>query len=216
MKFILVCMAFSQFAFAVDYPKHWWKPVDKSSAPSWEILPQEAKAGEVILSKRNELGILSNFASTPFVLDGVTYLSLEGFWQMMKYPEGVDDPRNNPVLDWPFSRQDVAKMTGFDAKRAGDLGSENMAKLKINWVSYKGRSLIYKEPRMGMHYTIIERAMRAKVSQNPKVRKILLSTGSLILRPDHDQGKNPPPAWQYHRIWMKIRAELKARPHQKQ
>ena len=30
----------------------------------WEILPQVAKSGEVILSKRNELGILSNFAAT--------------------------------------------------------------------------------------------------------------------------------------------------------
>ena len=73
------------------YPKHWWTPVEKSQLHSWEIPPQSAKPGEVILSKRNELGILSNFAETPFTLDGVTYQSIEGFWQMMKYPENSKD-----------------------------------------------------------------------------------------------------------------------------
>ena len=66
-----------------NYPPHWWQAFDKSVAYSWEILPQEAKEGEVILSKRNELGILSNFAQTPFVFRGKKYESLEGFWQMM-------------------------------------------------------------------------------------------------------------------------------------
>ncbi|HEU4389634.1 MAG TPA: hypothetical protein VFV34_17650, partial [Blastocatellia bacterium] len=48
------------------YPAHWWVPVSKDGAPAWEILPQEAGPGEVILSKRHELGLLSNFAATPF------------------------------------------------------------------------------------------------------------------------------------------------------
>ena len=75
------------------YPAHWWTPVVDPSKPGWEILPQEAGPGEVILSKRNELGLLSNFAPTPFVFHEKRYASLEGFWQMMKYPEGADDPR---------------------------------------------------------------------------------------------------------------------------
>src|SRR5215212_7160295 len=75
------------------YPKHWWTPVSKEGAPAWEILPQEAGPGEVILSKRHELGLLSNFAATPFEFRGVRYASVEGFWQMMLYPEGADDPR---------------------------------------------------------------------------------------------------------------------------
>jgi len=37
----------------------------------------------------NELGLLSNFAPTPFVFHGQRYASVEGFWQMMKYPEGA-------------------------------------------------------------------------------------------------------------------------------
>jgi len=69
------------------YPAHWWAAVPKDGAPSWEILPQEAGPGEVILSKRHELGLLSNFAATPFIFRGKHYASLEGFWQMMLYPE---------------------------------------------------------------------------------------------------------------------------------
>ncbi|HMG73017.1 MAG TPA: hypothetical protein VK582_05905 [Pyrinomonadaceae bacterium] len=66
------------------YPAHWWTPVIDPKKPDWEILPQEAGPGEVILSKRNELGLLSNFAPTPFVFRGKRYASLEGLWQMMK------------------------------------------------------------------------------------------------------------------------------------
>ena len=60
---------------------------EREGAPSWEILPQAAKPGEVILSKRNELGLLSNFAPTPFTFRGQSYASLEGFWQTTLYPE---------------------------------------------------------------------------------------------------------------------------------
>src|SRR5438067_802769 len=52
------------------YPAHWWTPIDDPKKPEWEILPQEAGPSEVILSKRNELGLLSNFAPTPFVFHG--------------------------------------------------------------------------------------------------------------------------------------------------
>ena len=76
------------------FPQHWWEPVPKAEAASWEILPQEAGRGEVILSSRNELGLLSNFAETPFVFRGKRYRSIEGFWQMMKYPEDSADQSN--------------------------------------------------------------------------------------------------------------------------
>src|SRR3954453_9052690 len=79
---------------AARYPARWWAPLPREGAPSWEILPQEAGPGEVILSKRHELGLLSNFAPTPFEFHGKRYASLEGFWQMMKYPEDANDPRS--------------------------------------------------------------------------------------------------------------------------
>ena len=50
--------------------------------------------------------------------------------------------------------------------------------------------------------------MRAKLAQNPKVRQVLLSTGNLILLPDHFQEANAPPEWAYFKIWMNIRSEL--------
>src|SRR6266513_3005492 len=61
------------------YPAHWWTPIDDPKKPEWEILPQEAGPGEVILSKRNELGLLSNFAPTPVVLHGLRCVRLDRF-----------------------------------------------------------------------------------------------------------------------------------------
>src|SRR5947208_16828780 len=102
------------------YPAHWWAPVSKEGAPAWEILPQEAGPCEVILSKRNELGLLSNFAATPFVFHGRRYASLEGFWQMMKYAEGPNDPRAKfPGLEWKYTRSQVAQMVAFEANKVG-------------------------------------------------------------------------------------------------
>src|ERR1700744_5676814 len=86
---------------ATQYPAKWWQPVSSESAPAWELLPKAAAPGEVILSKRNELGLLSNFAPPPFTLHGNRYASLEGFWQMMKYPETADDARATfPGISW--------------------------------------------------------------------------------------------------------------------
>src|SRR4051794_3178405 len=104
------------------YPAHWWTPINDPQKPDWEIMPQEAGPGEVILSKRHELGLLSNFAPTLFVFHGKRYASLEGFWQMMLYPERADDPRaKRPGIRWQHTRDEVAQMTAFEAKAAGDL-----------------------------------------------------------------------------------------------
>jgi hypothetical protein len=53
--------------------------------------------------------------------------------------------------------------------------------------------------------------MWAKVNQNPEVKKVLLATGDLILKPDHHQEPNAPAAWRYFEIWMRIRQELQNR-----
>ena len=198
---------------AQNYPAHWWTPVPEANKPDWEILPQEAKPGEVILSKRNELGILSNFAPTPFLYRGKRYASVEGFWQMMLYPDGPDDPRAKaPGISWPHRREEVAQMTAWDAKNAGDLAFENMKKMSIDWVTFEGRRMTYWSKTRGEHYRIIVEAMRAKLEQNPRVREILLSTGDLVLRPDHYQEPDPPSEWLYFDIWMQFRNELR-RPH---
>lgn len=192
-----------------SYPQHWWHSKNPETKKSWEILPEEAKNGEVILSKRNELGILSNFAATPFLLDGKTYASVEGFWQSLKFPEGPNDPRNkNKMLEWKFKRKQVEQMSGFTAKRAGTQASQNMKLLGINWVTYEGQRMEYRTSKKGDHYKLIKRAMRAKLIQNPEVKKVLMSTRQLLLKPDHKVGSNKPPAWQYYTIYMEFRDEL--------
>jgi len=197
-------------SWAPRYPAHWWEPVPKEDAPTWEIFPQDAKPGEVILSKRNELGLLSNFAATPFEYHGKRYGSLEGFWQMMKYPEGPDDPRSNfPGIEWKLTREAVAEKTGFDAKRAGDAASRNMEKMGIDWVTFEGKQIPYKPKDPGEHYRIIKEATWAKVRQNPEVKRVLLATGDLVLKPDHQQEPDAPAAWRYFDILMEIRDELK-------
>lgn len=207
-------MSTAQFAGARQYPAHWWTPVPEANKPDWEILPQAAKPGEVILSKRNELGILSNFAATPFTLYGKRYASVEGFWQMMLYPEGPGDPRAKfPGIHWPHTREEVGQMTAWDAKNAGAVGEENMKKMGIDWVTFDGKRMKYWSMQKGEHYRLIVAAMRAKLEQNPKVKEVLLSTGNLILRPDHYQEENPPAEWHYFQIWMDLRSELQKTPH---
>jgi predicted NAD-dependent protein-ADP-ribosyltransferase YbiA (DUF1768 family) len=194
------------------YPAHWWTPVPAGEKASWEILPQAAGPDEVILSKRNELGILSNFAATPFTFRGKHYASVEGFWQMMLYPEGPRDPRAlRPGIVWAHTRDEVAGMTAFEAKAAGTLAEANMRRMGIGWVTFEGRRMPYRSREKGEHYRLIVGAMRAKLAQNPKVRDVLLQTGDLILRPDHTEEADPPPEWLYFKIWMEIRSELQRR-----
>jgi hypothetical protein len=196
-------------SIAFHYPAHWWAPVSKEAAPDWEILPQEAGPGEVILSKRHELGLLSNFAATPFVFRDKRYASLEGFWQMMLYPEGNDDPRARfPGLEWKHTRSQVAQMTSFEAKSAGTLAEENMKKMGITWVTFEHEKIEYRPAAAGEHYRLIVAATWEKVRQNPEVKQVLLATGELILKPDHHQEPNAPAAWRYFEILSQIRAEL--------
>lgn len=196
------------------YPASWWTEIPRDQAASWEILPQDAAPGEVILSKRTELGIFSNFAETAFELDGERYPSLEGFWQMMKYPENAEDARATfPGLTWPHTRAAVSQMSGFDAKAAGDAGSTNMRTMGINWVTYRGEQMPYRVMERGAHYQVIVRAMKAKLAQNPAVRDLLLKTGDLVLKPDHRQEGEVSPAWKYFEIWTELRTELQATSH---
>jgi predicted NAD-dependent protein-ADP-ribosyltransferase YbiA (DUF1768 family) len=192
------------------YPSHWWAPVSKDGAPGWEILPQEAGPGEVILSKRHELGLLSNFAATPFTFHGKTYASLEGFWQMMLYPEGDDDPRAKfPGLKWMHTRDQVAAMTAFDAKTAGTLAEENMTRMGITWVTFEGKRIEYRPAEPGEHYKLVVAATLEKVRQNPEVKRVLLATGDLVLKPDHHTEPNAPAAWRYYEILTEIRGRLR-------
>ena len=207
MKTLLsLILAFSFSAFAQEYPADWFKPVPTEGAPAWEILPQAAGPGEVILSKRNELGILSNFAATPFEYRGVKYASVEGFWQMMKYPESETDPR--ATLTFPFTRSQVSNMIAFEAKNAGSIGEKMMEQLGIDWVTFEGQQMVYCSVEKGLHFQLIKEAMIEKLNQNSEVKRILKLTGNLILKPDHHAEGCQAPEWKYYELWMEIRSEM--------
>ncbi len=131
---------------------------------------------------------------------------------MMKYPEGPNDPRAKfPGLEWKFTREQVAQMVSFEANHAGALASDNMKKMNIDWVSFEGKRFEYRPVVPGEHYKLIVSATWEKVKQNPEVKKVLLSTGDLILKPDHHQEPNAPAAWRYYEILTQIRTELQKR-----
>lgn len=211
---LVISFTFLSLAYSHDnYPKHWWEAVaEDQRRGSWEILPQEAKKGEVILSKRNELGIFSNFGQAPFNYDGERYESIEGFWQMMKYPDPADknDMRNKFAELYALTRDQVKLMHGFEGKKAGDAANKINKARGIKWVSYKTKKFNYKDMSAGSayHYKIIREATIEKINQNPKVKALLLKTKGLILKPDHSQGSNPPPSYKYFDILMEIRDKL--------
>lgn len=214
-KFILitalVCLVQVSKASACYFPSEWWKPVPLTEAKSWEILPQEAdcEKNEVILSKRTELGVFSNFAATPIIFHNVKYASIEGFWQSLKYPENANDPRAQfPNLTWAYTREEVMQLTAETAKKAGDLANANMKKMGIAWVSFEGERFDYRGNGQEKHYQIIEAISKAKVEQNPEIKKLLLETGNLTLKPDHKSESQELPSYRYYDIYMKIRKEL--------
>ena len=58
------------------------------------------------------------------------------------------------------------------------------------------------------HYRLIKEAMREKLLQNSEVKRILLATGNLILKPDHHNEGCQAPEWKYYELWMELRAEF--------
>jgi predicted NAD-dependent protein-ADP-ribosyltransferase YbiA (DUF1768 family) len=126
---------------------------------------------------------------------------------MMLYPEGPSDPRSKGVA-LKYTRGQVAQLTAFEAKRAGTLAEENMKQLGIEWATFEGKKFPYRSLKPGKHYQLIVAATREKVRQNDSVRKVLLQTGDLILKPDHYGEPNAPPEWRYYEILMQIRREL--------
>ncbi len=207
---LILLSPLSSFALVdrADYPTHWWKEVPREQAKSWEVLPQDAADGEVVLSKRNELGKFSNFADVSFVLDGVCYPTVEAFWQMMKYPETAQDERHAWSFKWRYTRDQVAQMNGYSAKSAGNYANFLMDKNDANWVTYRGEKLIFASDADKAHYNIILKALTEKLRQNPDVQQLLLSTQGLVLKADHGISDKAPIEWHYNKIWMLLREEM--------
>ncbi len=130
--------------------------------------------------------LISNFAHTPFELDGARYASVEGFWQSLQ----ADDPAE---------RERIAALHGSEAKRA------TTGATRRETFVHGGKSV-----RTGTfaHWRLMRRAVIAKFEQNAAARAALLATGTRPLthrvRPD---SRTIPGAIMAD-IWMAARRRL--------
>jgi predicted NAD-dependent protein-ADP-ribosyltransferase YbiA (DUF1768 family) len=129
--------------------------------------------------------LLSNFAATPFELDGRTYASVESFWQGLKF-DGVE-------------RREVALLDGPAAQRRGQEKGYGAI------VRYEGRSIVVGGWE---HRELMVRACTAKFEQNEEVRQALLSTGNRTLTHRMRRDSKAIPGAILAEILMKIRRRL--------
>ncbi|MGQ0636045.1 MAG: hypothetical protein ACT4QC_15650 [Planctomycetaceae bacterium] len=135
--------------------------------------------------------LIGNFATTPFVLDGQVYQSIEGFWQSLKFDEGRE-------------RREVAALDGPAAKRRGaDRGYGQH-------VEYAGQPIAVGTT---VHWDLMRRAVRAKFEQNALAREALLSTGDRPLEHRVRHDSRTIPGVIMADIWMRLRAELRKCEH---
>ena len=157
-----------------------------------------------VISASETTGLISNFATTPFELDGNSFASIEGFVQFIKYP---------PTYE---GRDEIAQMVGAQARRAGHaINSENFAKLDAGEsvvIYWQDQEIPY---RSEAHFDLIERAIRAKFAANPAAAAQLLQTGDAVLHHDTGHPENPHtslPAEVFCRILISARDALSSSP----
>ena len=114
--------------------------------------------------------VLSNFAATPFCVDGVACGSVEGFLQGLK-EEGVEKQGR------------ICLKHGYEAKRASTR-KRNRKVREGGMVWWLGRAVPYQSEE---YYALIERAMRGKFAGSEEARRVLKETGGAELT--HETGK---------------------------
>ena len=121
---------------------------------------------------------LSNFTHAAFVLDEVRYESVEVFIQILKHPEIADMVATVPVRE--LASVPELRVSGYKAKQLGNPLRRTIDEAyepdgpedPVGYVAtYQGIQIPYRSPE---HYALIERAIRAKVVQNPWVRSALV------------------------------------------
>jgi predicted NAD-dependent protein-ADP-ribosyltransferase YbiA (DUF1768 family) len=131
--------------------------------------------------------IISNLATTPFELDGQRYLSVESFWQGLKFP----------------SDEERQRLAGHEGPRARSEGLRQKYGATIN---YRGQDIA-----VGAwdHWQLMERACRAKFQQNEDARNALLATGDRPLVHVVRRDSRSIPGVIMAQIWMRLRASLR-------
>lgn len=130
--------------------------------------------------------VISNLATTPFELDGQRYLSVESFWQGLKFP----------------SEDERRRLAGHEGPRAR---SEGLRQKYDKTIAYRGQEIT-----VGAwdHWQLMEKACRAKFQQNEEARNALLATGERPLIHVVRRDSRSIPGVIMAQIWMRLRAEL--------
>ncbi len=130
--------------------------------------------------------LISNFAESPFELDGMHYGSVEAFWQGLKFPESS-------------RRLEIAPLSGDAARRAG-FDAPN-----VETFDYHGQSI-----RVGTvdHWRLMSLACWAKFSQHEASKQALLGTGERPLVHKTRRDSRSIPGLIMADIWMKVRRGL--------
>jgi predicted NAD-dependent protein-ADP-ribosyltransferase YbiA (DUF1768 family) len=130
--------------------------------------------------------LIANFAPTPFALDGVAYACVEAFWQSLRFPD-AERPR-------------IAKLDGVAAKR------------ESSHQPY-GQTIIYGGEAIAVgthdHWTLMQRACRAKFEQNADAYAALLATGERPLIHRVRRDSRTIPGVIMADIWMRLRTTLR-------
>jgi predicted NAD-dependent protein-ADP-ribosyltransferase YbiA (DUF1768 family) len=133
-----------------------------------------------------EIGqLMSNFAHTPFELDGVAYGSIEGFYVSLLFLE-------------PARREKIAPLYGFIAKRMGK-------KSKLRTTCYRGEWFdLGSEP----HLALVKRAIRAKLEAHPEIARAFVATAPRPIV--HETGYPDPPDAEFPApVFCRILTELR-------
>ena len=150
----------------------------------------------IVSSAEGPEHLLSNFAHTPFELDGIRFESVEGLLQGLK----EEDPEKQLRI---FGKH------GFQAKRAGTK-ARNQNVWTENTVWLQGTSIEFPSDQ---YDGLIERAIRAKFEQNEDAREALGATGDRPLIHDTGRAESPRtslPSEKFLEILTRLRAELRS------
>lgn len=137
--------------------------------------------------------VLSNFAVTPFTIDGVECASAEGFIQALKFPK----------IDMQVH---VCTLVGRKAKFKGKKANKRIKREQKVW--WQGQEFAY---RSDEHFALIEKGLRAKYTQSDRARRALLATRDSTLTHNTGHKESPHtslPALKFIAILYKIRKEL--------
>lgn len=131
--------------------------------------------------------LISNFAPTPFILDGMMYACVEAFWQSLRFPAD-DRPR-------------IAALDGVAAKRESERQPY-------------GTHVFYRDTAIAVgafdHWQLMRRACQTKFEQNADAREALLGTGDRPLIHQVPRDSRTIPGVIMADIWMQLRAELRS------